>query len=79
MHLTGPIFCATIAAPSKKVAAMQPNHLQHHLLSHPASARAESVRFGLLPRLTESWRGFYFYYFFAGQTDALHAWTEAAP
>ena len=53
--------------------------MQHHLLSTPASAHAESVRFGLHPRLTESWRGFYFYYFFAGQNVALHAWAEVAP
>ena len=58
---------------------MSTDPVQHHLLSTPASAHAESVRIGLHPRLTESWRGFYFYYPFAGQNVALHAWAEVAP
>ncbi len=57
---------------------MSTDPMNHYSLSTLASAPAESVRFGLHPRLTESWRGFYFYYSFAGQHVALHAWAEVA-
>ncbi len=58
---------------------MRSDPVQQPLLSTAASAHAESVRFGLNPRPTESWRGFYFYYFFASQPVALHARAEVAP
>lgn len=77
--LTGPAIYVTIDQPSRKVADMQLDTHQQLALSVPASAHADSVGFGLHPRLTESWRGFYFYTFFAGQPVALHAWAEAAP
>ena len=54
------------------------NQSDQHTPSKIASAHAESARFGLHPRLTESWRGFYFYYPFAGQRVAFHAWAEVA-
>ena len=60
------------------VSVMFTDSVQQQLSCLKASAPAESVRFGLHPRLTESWRGFYFYYPFAGQHVALHAWAEVA-
>jgi len=42
-------------------------------LQQPNDSLEQSARLIPYPRLDPSWRGFYFAYYFAGPTRALHA------